>query len=215
MPFPKPTRILRFIHVDNLEIYLGRQAIHAPNHAPDDGLTYRSNHNEAVQSKRRQFIIPCGPGGTIHDYVPFYFGPWSPMMLNLKTGRVPGYNEGQTPLIFLVSTAQAIEQAGLPFVFSDGHGLAVFSAWFDDLSALDQLDWKVIVAKYWADSMEDLDRKRRKQAEFLVYRSLAWDLIQSITVIDAGRKAQVEDMLARYPDAHHPPVNIKRDWYFS
>jgi len=72
-----------------------------------------------------------------------------------------------------------------------------------------------ISAKYWADSIEDLDRKRRKQAEFLVYRSLAWNLIQSITVIDARRKAQVEGLLGKYPDIHHPPVNIKRDWYFS
>lgn len=38
----------------------------------------------------------------MHDYVPFYFGPLSPMMLNLKTGRVAGYEEDQEPLIYLV-----------------------------------------------------------------------------------------------------------------
>ena len=46
------------------------------------------------------------------------------MMLNLKTGRVEGYGEGQDPLIYLVSSAQAIETAGIKFVYSDGHGLA-------------------------------------------------------------------------------------------
>ena len=30
----------------------------------------------------------------MHDYVPFYFGVLSPMLLQLKTGRVTGYNEG-------------------------------------------------------------------------------------------------------------------------
>jgi hypothetical protein len=71
--------------------------------------------------------IPCGPGGTIHDYVSFYFGYLSPMMLNLKTGRVPGYNEGQTPLIYLESSAQAVSESGGGFVFSVGHVIATFT----------------------------------------------------------------------------------------
>jgi len=33
--------------------------------------------------------------GVIHDYASFYFGPRSPMLLQLHTGRVAGYNETQ------------------------------------------------------------------------------------------------------------------------
>jgi hypothetical protein len=51
----------------------------------------------------------------------------SPMMLQLKTGQVAGYNEGQQPLIYLVSSAQVVEAADIRFVFSDGHGLARFT----------------------------------------------------------------------------------------
>lgn len=100
MAVPVPTPVLRFIHLDSLHIYLRRGALHAPNFTPDDGLVYRTNHNEDVQAKRHHTRISCGPGGTVHDYIPFYFGPLSPMMLNLKTGRVPGYDEGQEPFIF-------------------------------------------------------------------------------------------------------------------
>ena len=46
------------------------------------------------------------------------------MLLNLKTGRVEGYNEGQAPLIYLTTTVQRVQDAGCQFVFSDGHGLA-------------------------------------------------------------------------------------------
>ena len=53
------------------------------------------------------------------------------MLLQLRTGRVPGYDEGQEPLIYLVSTAQAVLDAGTDFVFSDGHGLATFTDWYD------------------------------------------------------------------------------------
>lgn len=123
MPTPIPTPIFRFIHIDNLHIYLHRKGIYAPNHEPKDGLIYSANHNIEVQDKRRVERIPCGQKGVIHDYVPFYFGYLSPMMLQLKTGQVPGYSEGQEPLIYLVSTAQKIHEHGTPFVFSTGTAL--------------------------------------------------------------------------------------------
>ena len=118
MAVTEPTTIFRFIHIDNLRSCLERGGLHAPNHCPDDGKMYRTIHNVDVQNKRHEISIPCGPGGTIHDYVPFYFGYLSPMMLNLRTGKVPGYEEGQTPLIYLVTTAQAVRDRGAGFVFS-------------------------------------------------------------------------------------------------
>ena len=120
---PNPTWLYRLVHVDSLSTLLSRGALHAPHSTPEDGLPYRPIHNLSVQASRHIKPIPCGPGGTIHDYVPFYFGPLSVMLLNLKTGRVPGYSEGQTPLIYLLTTAQAVRR----FVFSDGHGLAGFT----------------------------------------------------------------------------------------
>jgi len=90
------------LHIDNLAVVLQRGGLHAPLHVPVDGLTYRTIHNVDIQNERHVRNISCGPGGTIHDYVPFYLGPLSPMMLQLKTGRVAGYTEGQTPLIYLV-----------------------------------------------------------------------------------------------------------------
>lgn len=121
MAVPDPTPILRLIHVDNLHIYLERGAIHAPNATPKDGLVYRTIHNPDIQAKRRGERIPCGRGGVVHDYVSFYFGYHSPMLFQLKTGWVEGYTDGQDPLIYLVSTAQAVRDSGRGFVFSDGH----------------------------------------------------------------------------------------------
>ena len=133
MPAPTPTPILRFIHVDNLAVCLRRGGLHAPTRTPQDGLIYKTIHSLTVQAKRSVAQVGCGPGGVIHDYVSFYFGYLSPMMLNLKTGRVPGYSEGQEPLIYLVSSCQRVTASGAGFVFTDGHGLATFTSWFDDL----------------------------------------------------------------------------------
>jgi hypothetical protein len=188
--------------------------LHAPNHTPNDGLTYRAIHNVEIQQERSVRRIPCGSGGVIHDYVSFYFGPRSPMLLQLHTGRVAGYTEGQGPLIYLVSTAQAVRASGARFVFSDGHGIAAFTHWFDDLIDLDKVDWEAVYARIWKDTVADMDRQRRKQAEFLVYRDCDWSVIQEIGVLNTQVKSQVESILAGFPHALLRHVSVRPEWYY-
>lgn len=205
-PPPLPTPIYRIIHIDCLQTILTRGGLHSPNNTPADGLPYRTIHNTNVQASRRVQPVPCGPGGTIHDYVPFYFGPRSVMLLNLKSGRVAGYTEGQEPIIYLVSCAQDVEAAGAGFAFTDGHGLATFTRWYDDLAHLDSVDWPLLAQRYWNDTPQDNDRQRRKQAEFLVVNSVSWSLIQAIVVLNDQMKARVEAILQANPQ--HPPLPV-------
>lgn len=214
MPIPDPIWLYRFIHLDNLDLLLRRGGLHAPNSTPDDGLVYHTIHDETVQAGRHVTTIPCGLGGTVHDYVPFYFGPHSPMLLQLKTGQVEGYDEGQRPLIYLVTTVEIVQAGGASFVFSDGHGLAALTDWYDDLSELGEVDWEMVKQKYWADTAEDTDRQRRKQAEFLVHQFLDWSLIKGVAVIDDGVKQRVEAVLAAHLHQHLPPVRVLPGWYY-
>lgn len=211
---PQPTPIFRIVHLDNLPVILHRGGIHAPSFFPDDGLHYRTIHNVEIQSVRQRRPLNCGPRGVVHDYVPFYFGPRSPMLLQLHTGRVAGYDEGQKPVIYLVSNAQTVQQKGLGFVFSDGHGIACFTRWFDNLAGLNELDWECIYADYWSDNVNDMDRQRKKQAEFLVHRFFDWSLVSEIGVIDDRTKSRVESVLERFPAEMHRPVNIRQAWYY-
>jgi hypothetical protein len=159
-------------------------------------------------------MIQCGPGGVVHDYVPFYFGYLSPMLLQLKTGQVAGYNEGQSPLIYLVSTAQTVYDSGTRFVFSNGHGVAAFTSWFDDLDALDNVDWNMVYQRYWQDNLDDMDRQRRKQAEFLVYRFCDWALIQEIAVFNKDVKLSVEGIMSTFPEKLWRKVSVRPEWYY-
>jgi ssDNA thymidine ADP-ribosyltransferase, DarT len=214
MPVPDPTPIYRFIHVDNLPVVLQRGGLHAPNHTPNDGLCYKTIHNREIQEIRRIRKIDCGPRGVIHDYVSFYFGPRSPMLFQLHTGRVAGYDEGQEPLIYLVSTAQAVVKSGIEYVFSDGHGIAAFTEWYDNLNDLDKVDWELVNAHYWADTINDMDRQRRKQAEFLVHRFCDWGLVQEICVLNPKMIGNVEHTMAQFPRMHRPQVRVQREWYY-
>ena len=214
MPVPNPTPIFRFLHIDNLTVVLQRGGLHAPNHTPNDGLAYKTIHDVSVQQKRANEPVACGPKGVIHDYVPFYFGCLSPMLLKLKTGQVVGYNAGQEPLIYLATTAQAVAQSGVGFVFSDGHGLAAFTSWFDDLSQLYKVDWNMVYQQYWADNINDMDRQRRKQAELLIHRVCPWNLIEEIGVINTPMQSKVQQILNQYPAQLHRPVSVRSNWYY-
>ncbi|MDM8535290.1 DUF4433 domain-containing protein [Desulfobacterales bacterium HSG17] len=214
MPVPNPTWIFRFIHIDNLEIYLQRGGIHSPNHTPDDGFVYKTIHNIDIQSHRRLTQIPCSSGGSIHDYVPFYFGPRSPMLYRLHTRWETDYKDGQESLIYLISTVQTMNYAGKNFVFSDGHGIAVFTEWFDNLANLNNVDWETVYTWFWRDTVEDMDRQRRKQAEFLVYGFCEWSLIHEIGVINNHMKSRAENIMKVFQPELHRPVYIRRDWYY-
>jgi hypothetical protein len=211
---PIPTPIFRLVHVDNLEALLRRGGLHAPNHTPNNGLPYRTIHNVDIQAERRVRTIPCGPRGTIHDYVSFYFGYLSPMLLQLKTGRVAGYQEGQEPLIYLVSSVQRAVEEGVPVAFSNGHGIAAFTSWYDDLVDLDKVDWGMVYQRYWHDTVDDMDRQRRKQAEFLVYRFCAWALIEEIVVVNSKTKDRVESVFSLRDISLRRNVTVRSGWYY-
>jgi len=214
MAVPNPTPIYRFMHVDNLHVCLQRGGLHAPNHTPNDGLQYKTIHNADIQSERHTREIGCGPCGVVHDYVAFYFGYLSPMLLQLKTGQVDGYTEGQEPLIYVVSTAQSVASSGAGFVFSDGHGIAAYTDWYDDLADLDNVDWDMVYQRYWADNIDDMDRQRRKQAEFLVHKCCDWELIEEIATVNDRMKRKVETIMSRFPRKLHRPVRVRPEWYY-
>jgi hypothetical protein len=136
------------------------------------------------------------------------------MLFQLHTGRIAGYHEGQEPLIYLTSSAQIIQQSSTGFVFSDGHGIALYTSWFDDLADLDRLDWNTIYATAWNDTVDDMDRQRRKQAEFLVHHKCDWRLIKKIAVIDTRMKSSVDRIMRNIPISIRPMVIVKPEWYY-
>ena len=214
MSAPNPTPIYRLIHIDNLAGICQRQGIYAPNSVPDDEIPYRCIHHESIQERRSTTGVSCGPRGVLHDYVPFYFGIMPPMLLALRDGYVEGYHEGQEPLIYLVTSAQEIQQAGLRFVFTDGQGIMSYTQFFDDLEHLRNVPWNIVNERYWFDTDEQPDRKRRKQAEFLVHRFCPWTLIKKIGVRTDLMRDRVQKILAEHTLIRPPLVAVQSQWYY-
>jgi hypothetical protein len=135
------------------------------------------------------------------------------MLYAIYKGFVDGYDGGQSEIVHLVSSTEAVDEAGLPWVFTDGHAeMAPLTDFFDDLRDLHKIDWEVMESKYWNDTDEDPDRKRRRQAEFLVHEFFPWQLIASIGVHGQTTSDRVQEILAKAK--HKPDVHIKRAWYY-
>ncbi len=207
-----PTFIYHFTHLENLASILEAGELNSPNILRQSGIPYVNIAYSNVQRRRARKSVPCGPGGVIHDYVPFYFATRSPMLYAISRGNVQSYDEGQQPLIYLVSTAQAVREAGLPFVFTNGHSIIEYTDFYEDLSYLDQIDWSLMRLRFWAKSDEDSDRVRRRQAEFLVYKSCPWELITEVGVINRDMKRLVTESLEN--SGHKPPIIVRRGWYY-
>jgi hypothetical protein len=104
-------------------------------------------------------------------------------------------------------------EAGCRVVFTDGHAVMAITEFFDSVEDLEQLDWATIHSTDWADTPEDNDRKRRKQAEFVVHHNVPWNLGQSVGVYDNRTRARVEELLVHVP--HRPEVVVRTDWYYK
>lgn len=166
-----------------------------------------------IQDRRADKIVPCSRGGNLHDYVPFYFAPRSPMLYAIHGKKVSSYQEGQSTIIHLVSTAEAISAHGADFTFTDGHAAMAYADFHTDIKKLEAvIDRDVMQSKYWFDTNDDPNRKFRRQAEFLVYASLPVSLITEVGVCNSEIKEQVEQIFVG--TNHRPLVQIHSDWYY-
>jgi hypothetical protein len=205
--------IYHITHIKNLTPILAQGGLFCPVRLTKEEVDHLNIAHQNIQERRALKKVPIAPFGVLHDYVPFYFAPRSPMLYTIERGNVEGYKDGQTPIIHLVSSAERVAQEKLEFVFTDGHGIMAFSQFFNTLAQLDQVDWKVMESKYWHDTVDDNDRKRRRNAEFLVYQFFPWTLIEEIGVMNQSIADKVQQTTAE--QAHRPIVRIHREWYYE
>jgi len=205
--YPIPTPIYHFTHVENLVRLFGAGMLLCKNEMTAQNSQYRSSAFDSVQSHRESFQVPVSRGGTIHDYVPFYFNSLSPMLYTINCGNVE--NIRMQDLVFFKTSAQTVEASGIDFAFTDGHGIMDLSDYYDDLTDLDQVPWNVINARYWNDFQ---DGRRLRQSEFLVYKSFNWSLVELIGVYNQDMKEHVEQLISNLQQP--PVVEIRRNWYF-
>jgi hypothetical protein len=203
------TAIYHITHIDNLPHILGAGGLWCDRLRLQHSQVIVSIAHQHIKDRRAQRPVPVSAGGTLADYVPFYFAPRSPMLFAIHRGNVDDYHGGQEQILHLVTTVQMATQCGRPWAFTEGHADIAYSEFFDDLADLNQIDWNIMSASYWAGSDED---KRHRQAEFLVHQFFPWASFTEIGVCNSSMVARVQARLA--PAAHRPPVHVRSGWYY-
>lgn len=209
---PNPTYIFHMTHFKNLPLILENEGIFANNNVTNQNVNYTNIAHQDLQVRRSTTKVPINPKGYLHDYVPYYFAPRSPMLYSIHCGNVDGYEEGQQPVIYLVSSAQTINDANIPCVFTDGHAIMALSDFYHDLNDLRNVHWETMKSKYWNDTPDYPDRKRLRQAEFLVHEFMPWSLVLHVCTIDHQMAHQTKEIIKQY--GYQTPVSVKSKWYF-
>lgn len=208
---PDPLWLYHITHVSNVNGILQQGGLVANNVLQEN---YLNIAHQSIQTRRHSQQVSCGLGGVLHDYVPFYFCRKSPMLYAIHKQQVEGYSGSQAEVVYLLVRFDSIRQSELNWVFSDGHAAMALSDFYDDAARLDQIDWPLMKAQYWFDTDDDPDRKRRRQAEFLIHATLPWSHVAGIAVYDEAHRKQVEGILSNTAQAHKPAVKVLRKWYY-
>lgn len=207
---PEKALIWRIIHRDNLPWILDN-GVHCAN-SPIQAPNYMAIGNTELISRRAHREVPIVPGGTLADYVPFYFTPFSPMMYNIYTGRGEVPKRNNEEICILVSSLPRVDAMGLRFVFTDRHAYPPLARYFNGLAQLSEIDWPLLQARNFKRNPDDPAQIERYQAEALVYGHLPTSALLGIICYTDGVKTMIESQV----QAKGLTLDIRAmpGWYF-
>lgn len=192
---PQKALIWRIIHRDNVPwvldngLYCGNSAVRAPN--------WISIGNPELISKRATHPVQLPPGGLLNDYVPFYFTPFSPMLLNIKSGRAGITQRSNDEIVILVSSLHRVAaDANLRWLFTDSHAYYQWANYYSDLQHLDQIDWPILQARDFKRDPDDPAKFERYQAEALVYQHMPVNALLGVVCYTPALKQNIEQQVA-------------------
>lgn len=202
-------RIFRITHRDNVPWVLDHGCHAAPGGVLDPN--FKNIGNRDLIDKRKHRIISVGPRGTLSDYVPFYFTPFSIMMYNIHTG----YNVSSVPneqIVILVSSLHRVAELGISFVFTNQHAYPVMAKYYTDLTDLDKIDWEILNRRDFRHDPDDPGKKERYQAEALIWKHLPVEGLLGICCYSEQVNQEIQAELAKRQ--LEMQTIVQRNWYF-
>jgi hypothetical protein len=201
------TYLFRMTHIENIP------------HILQHGITHPSSSNanqefvpigdKTLIATRNDFLL--NNGKLLGDYIPFYFGVRTPMLYVVQKGFNMVAPTPAENIVYCITSVLKIIELQLDFVFTNGHAVDSFTMQYttEDINNIDNIiDQKAVRAKYWQDE-NDLDLKRRKEAEFLVLGDIATEAILGFVVYNQNAQNRMIGF-----GADVSKVLIKPDYYF-
>lgn len=189
---PEHALIFRITHIENVPWIL-RHGLHCRNSDHGDPA-FRPIGSTNIIEKRHARPVPIEPFGTLSDYVPFYFTPRSPMLLNIKTGRgVPMESMGR--IVVIVSSLHKAAEHGVRFLFTDRHAYLDTANFYDGIDHVNRLDWRILRASDFSRSADDPGKFGRYNAEALLHRHVPAAAIRAIGCRGVPEQTHVNNLV--------------------
>ena len=213
MPVPELNKIwlYRIVHIDNLK-YLLEHGMFNKSHANADPNYINIGDSTLIQQRNEYNVAINPPNGQLGEYVPFYFGCLSPMLLNITTGHRGVIKRPQNEIIYLICSVQQIIDSCELWCFTDGHAKNAITTFYNDIVSLNQVDLNLARNRYWTNTDEDFDKMRKKQAEFLVKNHVPPNCISNIVVYNDEVNTKVSNLVVGA--GLKIKIHTKNDFYY-
>ncbi|SHI14640.1 hypothetical protein VA7868_01926 [Vibrio aerogenes CECT 7868] len=182
----KDKYFFHFTHLANLNDILVNGLL-STNEKKERKIKHLDVASSDIQCTRHEMVVPCGPKGKIHDYVPFYFCPRTPMFLSIIKSR--NYDQP-----FFITFAVSFEKLkSKKFVFTNKAANRRFEPpeFYDCPTQLDKLSWDIIESRSWGCTDDSI--KHKKMAEALHYKKFNLSDVDYIVVW----KEQIKDFVKK------------------
>lgn len=207
---PAKARIFRIVHAECVPWILAH-GLHCRSSTTQDPHYVNIGSVDLI-GKRATKAVPLAPGGTLADYVPFYFTPWSIMMLNIHTGYGGITKRANHEIVILVSSIHRVEELGLPYLFTNQHAYAAGTEYFSRSADLGSIDWPLLQSRNFKTNDADPGRQVRYQAEALIHRHVPLEAILGIGCANATVQRNLESLVAAR--GLTLSVKVTPQWYF-
>ena len=223
MTIQSPLRIFHITAICNLATIARSKKLYAKTELDKKRVSYGNIAYQGAQGKRAVKMVAKPPGGVIHDYVPFYFAPRSPMLFTINKGNVPDCPHWQPDIVHFVTTVEAVTEGELPYVFYDYNATLGIATCYSDIWDLDKINWDLFYerprlddyCKYWhsvLDNPKYVLRQETRQAEFLIHKRIPLTMMSVVGVYSEAKAGEVREI---FDEADIDlEVEVKTSWYF-
>lgn len=208
---PEKAFIFRIVHVANVPWILEHGGLYCRN-SPQQDPNYINIGSSELIEKRSKRVVPVPPGGTLSDYVPFYFTPFSMMMYKIKTGHGGITKRDNKDIVIFISSIHRLSELGIPFLFTDQHAYPPNTDFFGTVEALSVIDWPLLQSKNFKTDDADPGKQLRYQAEALVHEHVPLNALLGMACYNDEVKQQIEAMMQAR--AQNMSVKTLPKWYF-
>lgn len=176
--------IFHFTDIENLDSII-KHGLLCTNVKNALGIKHKNIANMTIQERRANMDVPVGPGGKVHDYVPFYFSSINPMLLKKLNEK----NVDQPQIIYFCVKIDRLDKDDAVFTDASAN-TSEPPSFYDDTVHLDELDWNLIDYRKWKVGTDE--DKHKKMAEALIHNSIGIDEVDAVVVYNEFAQKEVE-----------------------